>query len=73
MYKNNVYLSMDMNNDTNGETPMVYRIFVVNAVGGWDSEEGEFESLTEAMNYIIDTGFELDEGFELRIVPTMTY
>ncbi len=52
---------------------MVFRIYLVNEAGEMESLTDPFATLTEALNYMIDRPFDLGEGEEVRIVPTMLF
>ena len=52
---------------------MVFRIYLVNEAGEMESLTDPFATLPEALNYMIDRPFDLEEGEEVRIVPTMLF
>ena len=52
---------------------MVFRIYHVNEAGELTSLADPFDTLPEALNFMIDRDFDLADGEEVRIVPTMTF
>ncbi len=68
MYKNIVYLIMDKRQHS-GENQMIYRLFIFDksTPPGLREAKGDFESINEALNHVIDIG--VVEGYEIRIVP----
>ena len=51
---------------------MIFRIFLVNAFGDDPLSVGDFDTLEEALA-AVPTLDDLEDGDEVRIVPTMTF